>query len=76
MNQEKRTKLMINNTIDIDKETDNLLKPQNSRSDIKSEIGGSKSYNDVVFNDNNLKLNVIDYDTKLGYGKLPFQISK
>jgi hypothetical protein len=74
--QLKQTTLMLNNTVDINKETDNLLKPQSSTSNIKSQTGGSKPYKNVIIDDNNLKLNLIDYDTKSGYIKLPFQISK
>jgi hypothetical protein len=72
----KQSSLMLNNTVNINRETDNLLKPESSTSKIKSEIGGSKPYKNVIIDDNNLKLNVINYDTKLGYRKLPFQISK
>lgn len=63
--------LMLNNLVNIDKETNNLLLHENSTSNIKSQAGGSKPYKDIKLNDNNLNLNVINYNNYSSYRKVP-----
>jgi hypothetical protein len=66
---------MLNDSINIKKELSNLLLPENSTNNITNQIGGSKAFKNVVLNDNNLKINNIDYKNYSSYRKIPSYVT-
>jgi hypothetical protein len=69
--QQLQPSQMLNNIINIEKELSNLLLPENSTNNITNQIGGSKAYKHITFDDNNLKMNNVDYKYYSSYRRKP-----
>jgi hypothetical protein len=70
--QQVQPSQMVNQIINVEKETSNLLLPESSTNNITSEIGGSKAYKNIIVGDNNLKINNVNYKYYSSYRKKPF----